>query len=74
MKHIGEYLDEAMRELLEERAAIREFDGKQSREEAESGAVSEYFEIVESKRGHLAANRLRDDCREAWKKKKEIAA
>jgi hypothetical protein len=74
MKHIGEYLDEAMRELLEERAAIREFDGNQSREEAESGAVAEYLEIVESKRGHLAANRLRDDCREAWKAKKEIAA
>lgn len=38
MKHISEYLDEALREMFEERAAIREFDGKQSREEAEEQA------------------------------------
>ena len=41
MKHISEYLDEAFKELFEERAAIREFDGKQTREEAEELAWAE---------------------------------
>ena len=38
MKHISEYLDEAFREMFQERAATREFDGKQAREEAEDRA------------------------------------
>lgn len=50
MKHIGEYLDEAMRELLEERAAIREFDGKQSREEAEKHAKAEALKQEQEQR------------------------
>lgn len=41
MKHISEFLDEAMREAFEERAAIREFDGNQSRDEAERNAMAE---------------------------------
>ena len=41
MKHISEYLDEAFKEMFEERAAIREFDGKQTREEAEKHAKAE---------------------------------
>ena len=28
-----------------------------------------YFELVEKKRGHLAAQRLRDDVRAEWKKR-----
>ena len=35
-------------------------DGKQA---------AEYFEVVEKKRGHLAAQRLRDDVRAEWKKR-----
>ena len=31
--------------------------------------AKEYFEVVEKKRGHLAAQRLRDDVREEWKKR-----
>ena len=30
--------------------------------------AAEYFEVVEKKRGHLAAQRLRDDVRAEWKK------
>jgi hypothetical protein len=41
MKHISEYLDEAFKEMFEERAAIREFDGQQTREEAEEQAAIE---------------------------------
>ena len=32
--------------------------------------AKEYFELVEKKRGHLAAQKLRDDCREEWKRRK----
>ena len=32
--------------------------------------AKEYFELVEKKRGHLAAQRLRDDVREEWKKRR----
>ena len=32
--------------------------------------AKEYFELVEAKRGHLAAQKLRDDVREEWKRKK----
>lgn len=41
MKHISEYLDEAIREMFEERAAIREYDGLQSRDDAERFALAE---------------------------------
>ena len=41
MKHVCEYLDEALREWFEERAAIREFDGLQSRDDAERCALAE---------------------------------
>lgn len=32
--------------------------------------AAEYFELVEKKRGHLAAQRLRDDVRAEWKKRR----
>ena len=32
--------------------------------------AKEYFEQVEAKRGHLAAQKLRDDVREEWKRRK----
>ncbi len=32
-----------------------------------------YFELVEKKRGHLAAQKLRDDVRAEWKRRKEQA-
>lgn len=41
MKHIFEYLDETFKEMFEERLAIREFDGNQSRDEAERNAMAE---------------------------------
>ena len=31
--------------------------------------AKEYFELVEKKRGHLAAQKLRDDVRNEWKKR-----
>ena len=31
--------------------------------------AKEYFELVEKKRGHLAAQKLRDDVRAEWKKR-----
>ena len=48
MKHISEFLDEAMCEDFEERAAIREFDGNQSRDEAERASMSEIRRKVDS--------------------------
>lgn len=41
MRHVCEYLDEAFREWFEERAAIREYDGQQSRDDAERFALAE---------------------------------
>lgn len=41
MKHTFEYLDETFKEMFEERSAIREFDGNQSRDEAERNAMAE---------------------------------
>ena len=41
MKHIFDFLDASFKELFEERAAIREFDGNQSRDEAEQSAMEE---------------------------------
>ena len=36
----------------------------------EGDKAKEYFELVEKKRGHLAAQRLRDDVRAEWKKRR----
>ena len=80
-----------MDELFQERAAIREFDGEQTHEEAEAGAreemhacevrdciarywpegrrLADYLELAEKKRGKEPADRLRADCREAWRAK-----
>jgi len=49
MKRIGEYLDEALREIFEERAAIREFDAGMPRDEAEKQAMED-VENVKSER------------------------
>ena len=77
-------LFESIQEAKDERTDIQMADGIETTAEelhrCEVKAVirqcfpdgkkaAEYFEIVESKRGHLAANRLRDDCRAAWKEK-----
>ena len=32
--------------------------------------AAEYFDLVEKKRGHLAAQKLRDDVRAEWKKRR----
>ena len=49
MKHVFEYLDEAFKEMFEERAAIREFDAGMTREEAEKQAMED-VENVKSER------------------------
>lgn len=41
MKHIFDYLNETFKEIFEERSAIRQYDGQQSRDEAEQGAYAE---------------------------------
>ena len=41
MKHISEFLDEAFKELFEERAAIMEHDGGLPKEKAEALAKAE---------------------------------
>ena len=41
MKRVGEYLDEAMRELYEERAAIMHYEGGLPKEKAEALARAE---------------------------------
>lgn len=48
MNHISKHIDELIagwseqdKELFKERAAIRQFDGNQSRDEAEQGAYAE---------------------------------
>ena len=51
MKHISEYLDEAMRECFEERAAIMHFEGGLPKEKAEALAQAE----AETYRASLAA-------------------
>jgi hypothetical protein len=43
-----ETLPAPWRELYEERAAIREFDGQQAREHAEAEALKEIMQIMES--------------------------
>lgn len=51
MRHISEYLDEAMRECFEERAAIMHFEGGIPKEKAEALAQAE----AETYRASLAA-------------------
>jgi len=46
MRHISEYLDECLKEVFEERSAIREFCGNQSREEAEAEAMKEVEKVT----------------------------
>lgn len=46
MRHISEYLDECLKEVFEERAAIREFCGNQPREEAEVEAMKEVEKLT----------------------------
>jgi hypothetical protein len=43
----GQSLDVTMRELWEERAAIREFEGGQTREQAERGAMEDVQRIMQ---------------------------
>ena len=53
MKLIAEYLDEALRELYEERAAIMQFDGGLPKEKAESLARAEmetFRKAIEAKK------------------------
>lgn len=49
MRHVFDYLEEAFKELFEERAAIREFDAGMPREEAEKQAMED-VENVKSER------------------------
>lgn len=49
MKHVFDYLDEAFKEMFEERAAIREFDGGMTREEAEKQAAEDVEKLREKK-------------------------
>ena len=49
MKHISEYLAESLKEMFEERAAIREFCGKQPRKDAEEEARVEVEKMVARK-------------------------
>jgi hypothetical protein len=44
MRHISEFIDEALRDAFEERAGIREFCGLQPRETAEAAAMAEINE------------------------------
>lgn len=48
MKHISEFLDEALREMLEERAAIMHYDGGLPKEKADALAMAE----VQNYRAH----------------------
>lgn len=78
-------LFESIQEAKDERTAIQMADGIETTAEelhrCEVKAVirqcypdgekaKEYFELVESKRGHLAAQKLRDDVRAEWVKRK----
>lgn len=49
MKHVFEYLDEAFKEMFEERAAIREFDAGMTREEAEKQSMEDVEKLREKK-------------------------
>lgn len=74
-------------ESAEERIAIMESDGIEVDHETErhrcevqwiirayypkTEPVTEYLNAVEKKRGKEAADKLRVDCREAWKKRRD---
>ena len=77
-------LFDSIQEAKDERQAIQMADGiipnAEELHDCEVKAVirqcyphgdkaKEYFELVEKKRGHLAAQRLRDDVRAEWKKR-----
>lgn len=51
MKHVFDYLDEAFKEMFEERAAIREFDGGMTREEAEKQAREDVQKEIDKGEG-----------------------
>ena len=67
MKHISDYLEEGLREMFEERAAIMEYEGGLPREKAEALAMAEAETYQRHKQ---SADQLRADCREEWKKRK----
>lgn len=50
MRHIFECLDEKFKEMFDERSAIREFDGNQSRDEAERNAMAEIRRKVDQEK------------------------
>lgn len=50
MKHIFEYLDETFKEIFEERAAIVQYDGGFSREQAEKRARIEVDELAKRRK------------------------
>ncbi len=49
MKHVFEFLDDYMKEFFEERSAIIEYEGNQTRHEAERLAMEELNKVMESK-------------------------
>lgn len=49
MKHVFEFLDDYMKEMFEERSAIIEYEGNQTRHEAERLAMEELNKVMESK-------------------------
>jgi hypothetical protein len=53
MKSLFDRLDDALREAFEERAAIREFDGQQTRDEAEHAALAEIRAKVDSDKAEV---------------------
>lgn len=78
-------LFESIAEAKEERTAIQMADGIETTADElhrceiqsvirqcypDGEKAKEYFELVESKRGHLAAQKLRDDVRAEWVKRK----
>ena len=48
MKHIFDHLDDKFKEMFEERAAIVEYDGKQSRSDAERTVMAEMRAKIDS--------------------------
>lgn len=78
-------LFQSIEEAKEERQAIQMADGITTTAEElhrceitavmrqcypDGDKAKEYFELFEKNRGHLAAQRLRDDVREVWKKRR----
>lgn len=79
----------SMEEAAEERIAIQAADSLESHEDERhrcevswcirafypsANKAKEYFDLVEKKRGKEAADKLRADCRIAWKKHAEKIA